>query len=84
MASPPDVAPDPFVGYRPRLEAHPDLHDVAHLVHQEFNDIDPQVVDECFDQVAARFAGATIRNFVPLLVRRYVREELRARHTQVE
>ena len=41
-------------------------------------------MDECLGQVAARFAGAPIRNFVPLLVRRFVREELQARHGQAE
>jgi hypothetical protein len=53
---------------------------VAQVVHEEFDgSMDPVVVDECIDQVAARFAGASIRSFVPLLVRRYVREELQAR-----
>jgi hypothetical protein len=57
-----------------------DLHDVAHFVHDEFDDrLEPQTVDECLDQVAAKFAGASVRSFVPLLVRRYVREELQAR-----
>jgi hypothetical protein len=55
----------------------PDLHVVAHLVHAEFDDqLDPHAVDECLSQVAARFDGASIRSFVPLLVRRYAREEL--------
>jgi hypothetical protein len=37
---------------------------------------------KCLGQVAARFAGAWIRSFVPLLVRRYAREELQALHGQ--
>lgn len=58
----------------------PDLQGVAHLVHEEFDDqLGPRAVDECMDQVAARFVGAPVRSFVPLLVRRYVREELKAR-----
>ena len=55
----------------------PELHVVAHLIHAEFDDhLDPHAVDECLSQVAARFDGASIRSFVPLLVRRYAREEL--------
>ncbi len=58
----------------------PDLHDVAHVVHEEFDGrLDPHAVDECLNQVAAQFAGASVRSFVPLLVRRYVREELQTR-----
>jgi len=33
--------------------------------------------------VAARFTGATVRSFVPLLVARYVRDELHTRLRQV-
>ena len=63
-----------------RPEIHADLHAVAVFFHQEYDDcLDPRVVDECFDQVAARFAHATVRSFVPLLVTRYVRNELQAR-----
>ncbi|HYO19106.1 MAG TPA: hypothetical protein VES02_10645 [Dermatophilaceae bacterium] len=61
----------------------PDLHDVAHRVHEEFDEhLDPRTIDECLSQVAARFNGATVRSFVPLLVRRYVREELQGRLRQ--
>jgi hypothetical protein len=57
-----------------------DLHDVAHFVHEEFDGrLDPHAVDQCLKQVAARFDGATVRSFVPLLVRRYAREELQQR-----
>ncbi len=85
MARFPDHGHDPLVRSRPRLEIDPDLHDVARLVHEEFDErAEPRIVDACLDQVAARFAGARIRSFVPLLVRRYVREELQARHGQVE
>ena len=85
MASFSDEGHDPLVCSRPRPEIDPDLLDVARLVHEEFDDrLDPLIVDECLDGVAARFAGARIRSFVPLLVRRYVREELQQRHGQVE
>jgi hypothetical protein len=55
----------------------PELHVVGHLIHAEFDDhLAPHAVDEYLSQVAARFDGASIRSFVPLLVRRYAREEL--------
>ena len=55
----------------------PALRVVAHLIHAEFDDhLDPLAVDECLSQVAARFEGASIRSFIPLLVRRYTREAL--------
>jgi hypothetical protein len=61
----------------------PDLHEVANRVHEEFDDhVDPSVVDECLNLIAARFAGATVHSFIPLLVRRYVREELQTRLRQ--
>jgi len=61
----------------------PDLHEVADRIHEEFDDhVDPSVVDECLKQIAARFEGATVHSFIPLLVRRYVREELQARLRQ--
>jgi hypothetical protein len=64
-------------------EIDPELSDVAHGVHEEFDgQIDPSTVSECLDQVAARFDGAPVRSFVPLLVRRYVREELKTRLQQ--
>lgn len=67
-----------------RPEIDPDLHDVSHFVHQEFDGrLDPYAVDECLDQVAAQFVGASVRSFVPLLVRRYVREQLQTRLRQI-
>ena len=66
---------------RPTID--PDLHEVANRVHEEFDDhMDPNVVDECLKQIADRFAGATVHSFIPLLVRRYVREELQTRLRQ--
>jgi len=62
------------------FEINPDLHEVAHRIHEEFGDrMDPQEVDECLARVAATFDGASVRSFVPLLVRRYVTDELRHR-----
>jgi len=61
----------------------PDLQHVAHRIHEEFDEhVDPSAVDECLHQIAARFEGATVRTFIPLLVRRYVREELQTRLRQ--
>jgi hypothetical protein len=66
-----------------RREIDADLQGVVIAIHQEYDDrLDPCVVDQCLDQVAARFTGATVRSFVPLLVARYVRDELRARLRQ--
>ena len=57
-----------------------DLQDVVHQIHEEFADsLDPTVVDECLTRVAAKFDHAKVRSFVPLLVRRYVSDELRQR-----
>lgn len=65
---------DPSPG---RSEINPDLQDVAHRIHEEFADrLDPHKVDECLTRVAATFDDAKVRSFVPLLVRRYVTDEL--------
>lgn len=62
---------------QPEIQA--DLQDVARQVRKEFADrIDLQQVNECLNRVAATFDGARVRSFVPLLVRRLVREELQA------
>jgi hypothetical protein len=58
-------------------QINPDLKDLAHRVHEEFDaQLDPLEVDECLNRVAAQFDDATVRSFVPLLVRRYVNDEL--------
>jgi hypothetical protein len=63
---------------RPRING--DLQDVAHGIHQEFDQkLDPRAVDECLERVAAEFADAKVRSFVPLLVRRYASDELQGR-----
>jgi len=52
-------------------------------VHEEFDEqLDPADVDQCLKKISARFDGATVRSFVPLLVRRYAREELLGRLRQ--
>lgn len=54
-----------------------DLQDTAHRIHQEFDEqLELQTVDECLERVAASFDDATVRAFVPLLVLRYVSDEL--------
>ena len=60
-----------------------DLQDVVHRVHTEFDErLDPLAVDECLCRVAAQFDDAKVRAFVPLLVRRYVLDELHERIAQ--
>ena len=67
----------------PKIKA--DLQDVAHQVREEFSGrLDPHEVDECLGRVAATFDNATVRAFVPLLVRRYVRVELQERLTEAK
>ena len=62
----------------PRINA--DLQDVAHQLRQEFaNRLETGEVDECLNRIAAKFEDANVRSFVPLLVRRYARDELQAR-----
>jgi hypothetical protein len=73
----------PVEGRAGQPEIDPALHDVAQVVHQEFDQhLDPDAVDACLQKVVSRFEGATIRSFVPLLVGRYVREELRTQLRQ--
>jgi hypothetical protein len=59
---------------------NPDLREVALRVHDDFDEwMDPLAVDECLCRVAATFDDAKVRSFVPLLVRRYVNDELQER-----
>jgi hypothetical protein len=74
------ASPTPSTTRSTPSQINADLQDVAHQVHQEFDDrLDRHVIDECLAKVAAQFADARVRSFVPLLVRRYVRDELQAR-----
>ena len=58
-------------------QINPDLKDLAHRVHEEFDQqLDPLAVDKCLNRVASQFDDASVRSFVPLLVRRYVNDEL--------
>lgn len=69
-----------FEGRSGGPEFNADLQAVAHQLREEFGDrLDPREVADCVGRVAARFDQAKVRSFVPLLVRRYVREELRER-----
>jgi hypothetical protein len=57
-----------------------DLQDVAREIHEDFDELlDPTTVNESLERVSAKFAKAKVRSFVPLLVRRYVSDELRGR-----
>jgi hypothetical protein len=59
-----------------------DLQDVARKAHEEFDEqLDATVVNASLERVSAMFPHAKIRGFVPLLVRRYVNDEL---HERVE
>lgn len=75
-------SPTAFDARPGRSEINADLQDVAHRIHEEFTDrLDPSEVDECLARVAAKFDDAKVRSFVPLLVRRYVNDELNERLT---
>ena len=61
------------------------LAHAAQLLHEEFDSVlGGHEVDECVAQVTATFADATVLSFVPLLVRRYAREELIRRSAAAE
>ena len=54
-----------------------DLQDVARGVHEKFDELlDAATVNASLERVSATFADAKIRGFVPLMVRRYVNEDL--------
>ena len=57
---------------------HPGLREVASQLHREFDHLaGAAVVDRVLDDVAARFAEARVRTYLPLLVHRYAKSELR-------
>jgi len=45
-------------------------------VHEEFRPPDAREVDKCLRRAAAKFNDARAGSFVPVLFRRYVRDEL--------
>jgi hypothetical protein len=54
-------------------------------LHEEFDQrLGSREVDACIAEVSSRFADATVLSFVPLLVRRYAREELSARAVAID
>ena len=74
-----------FTKFDPRQDPpkiNGDLQEVARRVHEEFDEqLDATVVSASLVRVSAMFTDAKIRGFVPLLVRRYVNDEL---HERVE
>ena len=73
-----DQASTPL-GSRIRHGLHPDFREVAAQLHRDFDLVaGAEVVDRVLDEVAARFADARVRTFLPLLVHRYARSDLRS------
>jgi hypothetical protein len=73
-----DEVPAPL-SLRVRYGLQPDLSDVAAQLHRDFDPITgAETVDRVVDDVAARFADARVRTFIPLLVHRYARSDLRS------
>jgi hypothetical protein len=67
------------LGPRVRHGLQPELRDVAEQLHRDFDPITgAETVDRVLDEVAARFADARVRTFLPLLVHRYARSDLRS------
>jgi hypothetical protein len=61
------------------------LAHATQLLHEEFDSVlGGHEVDACIAEVTATFADATVLSFVPLLVRRYARDELVRRAAAVE
>ena len=64
---------------RVRHGLHPDFRQVATQLHRDFDLLTgAEAVDRVLDEVAARFADARVRTFLPLLVHRYARSDLRS------
>jgi len=64
---------------RIRHGLHPDFREVAVQLHRDFDLLTgAEVVDRVLDEVAARFVDARVRTFLPLLVHRYARSDLRS------
>ena len=54
------------------------LNDVARRLAGRFEHLPPDVVRRVVDEVAAQHHAARIREFIPLLVEKQARDELRA------
>ena len=64
---------------RIRHGLHPDFREVAAQLHRDSDLLTgAEVVDRVLDEVAADFADARVRTFLPLLVHRYATSDLRA------
>ena len=60
------------------------LEHAARLLHEEFDGVvGSDLVTEVVREVTGRFSDATVLSFVPLLVRRYAREELLTRSAEL-
>ena len=46
------------------------------LVREHANHVSPEVIRGRFDTIVAEFQGAPVRTYVPVLVRRRLRDEL--------
>jgi hypothetical protein len=80
-SSPPEPAQVPPPGEPGPAELSSDLVAVATSLHNQFDhELGAAVVTGEIHQVADQFETATIRSFVPLFVRRYAGEGLRAKH----
>ena len=58
---------------------HPDFREVATQLHRDFDLLTgAAVVDRVLDEVAGMFADARVRTFLPLLVHRCAKRDLRS------
>jgi hypothetical protein len=79
------MSPDSKVSLHAQDQCAAGLAHAARQLHEEFDArLGPRAVEECIAEVTGRFADATVLSFVPLLVRRYAREELLRRPAAVE
>jgi hypothetical protein len=67
----------PGLSLHDREQCATGLQHTARALHEEFDErLGAATVADCVAEVTGRFADATVLTFVPLLVRRYAREEL--------
>ena len=48
-------------------------------LEREFGELPPQEIEQLVDKLVRQWSGARVTNFLPLLVERYAREELRGK-----